>query len=211
MDVSAIKEKISKKNIIIASAVLIVIIAAIIAISVLTNGYNSAIKNYEKALSGEATSINKYCDYINNGLGAKELKSTVASLKELDEDFYDELEEQYCESDKVKILIDYKEKIDSDDLKDLRKSINNIAEMLIDSLDEIDPDDIDDLADYIDVPKSKVKALIKNAKSYLKILKNAEISDGYEVSCTLTSEEDDFDEDSGRDVTLTVVKIRNKW
>lgn len=214
MNFAEIKEKINKKYIIIAAAVLLVIVAAIIVISVSSNNYKSAITNYEKALSGKATNINKYIDYTSNGFGAKELKSIAKNLKELDEDYYDELEEALCESDdgKVKILIDYKEKIDSDDLKDLRKSLHNVADMFLDNyLDAIDSDDIDDFADASDMPKAKVKALISDAKKYCKMLKNAEIEEGYEISCTITTEEDDFDEDSGKDKTLTVVKIGNKW
>lgn len=210
MNFTEVKKIINKKHIIIAAVVLLVIVATVTVIAVSSNNYKSAIMNYEKALSGKAKSIYEYIDYTTNGLVAKELKSIAKDLKEFDEEYYCELEDLISgkEFGKSKILIDCTEKINSNDLKDWRKTLHSGADYYLDYyLDDLVSDDIEDFADYYGVPKAKAQVLLSDAKQYCKTIKNAEFDEGYKVNCKITSDEDDF----GEDITLTVVKIGNKW
>jgi len=114
------KKKLNLKTLIIAAAAGVVALIVLIVL-LAGGGYKKAVKNLEKLYNGNGKVIEKMApkDYWD------EYDIDVDEMIEEYEDSYDEmveyLEEKYGKNVKFKIKITDKEKMDSDDVKDLAK------------------------------------------------------------------------------------------
>ncbi len=219
---------IPKKIWIMAGAGIAAIVAVIVLISILTNTYKTPI-----SIMQEQDNLKSYKNQFQlvreslNGLAKSELKTIEKIYKKTDaykdniddmkENFKDSIEEakdEYGKNYKYTYKVTEKEKIEKEDLKEMRESLRSIADRydnLKEKTDDWGSDEWGDLADELEVSKSDAKKLVKAALSIGKLCRRAKVSAGYELTVTRTLKGSELDEPIEEERTIRVYKIDGRW
>ena len=230
----SLKDFSSKKNIpfkglvggIIGVVALIVII--IVAVSVIGGkGYEGPIEDICETLTDSETDMTKIADallpdFVYDAFEdaykiikkSDDFDDVNDEFKELLENAYDGLEDDYGKNVKITYDIKSAEKIDKDDLKDMEDAFKDLYESvledLIEDIEDLDSDDWEDLADELEISKSDAKKLGDIAIDLMKEFKKPSVSAGYEVELRLKVEGKDESSKSDR-ITVHVYKINGDW
>lgn len=211
-------------------AVIIVVSSLFIGINAATNNYKTPIKIMEKyANSKKYYSQTDLSLDLLNGFCEKETKK-LYSLLEDSEDYQDSLEDgkddfedridalkdEYGKNYKYRYSIIDKEKLDKDELKEIRDSLRNTADSLEDTIEETEDFDSDDWEDYaddmgFDGNKSKAKSAISILKSMRKKYKSAKVTAGYRLTIVQKITGSELDEPEEREYEIVVYKVDGRW
>ena len=216
-----------KKLITILAIAVVAIVSIIVSISLLSNNYSTPLKLMEKQENANKYSVDNMIEQ-NNGIIAKELREAVDLLKNSDEyqDMIESLEDAWQETKennidrygkdyKVRYVVTDKEKMDSSELRSIRKHFKTTAEYLTTTYEDardLDSEDWEDLADELGISKSDIKKLHKILKKIADKLEDLEITEGYslEVTKQITGSELDG-EPKESDMTIEVIKVNGRW
>lgn len=154
---------------------------------------------------------------VTNGLFDDEMK-TIQDLEQKsdyadDGDWFEEqveeYEDEYGSDYKFYYEVDEKEKLDSDDLKDLQEELRDDAEATLEEIEDTDPED---LADQLGLSEKDAEKYIDVNAAVYKVLKSAKITEGYELEVTIYAKGKELDEpEEIEECTITVVKVNGKW
>lgn len=211
-------------------AAIIAIVAVFVVIGACTNNYKTPIKTLQK-FDNKKTYYDMYDRQIAlaNGFCEKEYKAIAKLYKSTDdykdeladdkEDFKDtiaDLKEEYGSNYKYKYKVIEKEKLDKDELKDIRDDYRDMADSLADQLEEykdFESEDWEDMADSMgfDGDKSKAKKYVSILKDMRKEYKGAKVTAGYVLTVEITLSGSELDEDEVVEKEYTVIKVNGRW
>ena len=215
---------IPRKIWIMAGAGVLVLVAAIVAVSLLSNTYKTPITAAEQLLNMKSVDkIVNNAPSILNGFGENEAEKMIKIIKKSDqyqdvkedaEDALDtvieNLKDMYGDNYKIKIKVEDKEELEKEDNKAFREQLRSIGDMTED-LDDLDSDDYEDMADSIGITKAQAKELVKTLKAFCKECKTAKVSKGYELSLVVSITGSELDEPQEMDFTLRVFQVDGRW
>lgn len=211
-------------------AAIIAIVAVFVVIGALSNNYKTPIKTMQK-FANQKSYYDMYDRQIAlaNGFCEKEIKAIAKLYKSTDdykdeladakEDFKDAIEERKEElgkNYKVKYKVIEKEKLDKDELKDIRDNYRDQADALENQLEEyedFESEDWEDMADSMgfDGDKSKAKKYVSILKDLRKEYKGAKVTAGYVLTVEITTTGSELDEPIVEEDEITVVKVNGRW
>ena len=211
-------------------AAVIAIVAVFVVIGAATNNYKTPIKvmqkyDNKKTYYDESETmvamLNGFCEkeikaYVKLMKSGEDYKDELADAKEDFKDTIADLKEEYGSNYKYTYKVVEKEKIDKDDLKDLRDNLRDLADKYEDALvalDEYESEDWEELADQmgLDGNKSKAKKIKDIMKGIRKELKGAKVSAGYELEVVKTLKGSELDEPVETEKTIYVYKVNGRW
>ena len=211
-----------------AIAAVAVIGIVIGVISALTNTYKTPLRLEYKFLNTKESS-DYFTEVIGlwNGFSKDELNDIIRiymksedfedSEEYLQDMFDDQVEyftDMYGEDYKFSYKIEDKEKLDSDDLKEMRNNFKDAAKELKESIEETedyDSDDWEDMADDAGIKKSEAKKLVKAMEALYEEWKSVDVTKGYELSVVTIIEGEELDEPEEVERTVYVYKINGRW
>ena len=204
--------------------ILVVIIGIPLLIGALTNNYKTPLTLQSSFYSKkEQPDFFKDCSKLLNGFCEKEYTAFLKILKKSDD--YDTLAESYADKwaersetweDEYGGNYKYSYKIldtcelDEDELKefkDILKSYASYIDNFLEETDDFDSDDWKDFADELGLTKSQAKDLVKAIEKIYKVLKNAKVTKGYELTCTSYIGGEEYVED----ISICVYKVNGRW
>lgn len=222
-------KKVPKKLWIAISGAAVLLIALIVLLSsVVGNTYKSPVNMMEKVANNKkASKVLNYSTKMLNGFCEDEIKDILDILKKSDdfEDTMEALEEYYADSIenmedaygsnyKIKYKITDKEKLDKDELKEIRNDLKDTASEMRDMVEETedyDSDDWEDLAEESGLSKSQVKKLVKAVEALYKEMKSVKVTKGYELTVTVVITGSELDEPEEKEITVRVFKVNGRW
>lgn len=220
------KPKRDLKKILIPVIAVIVVLAIAIPLlyGLVFNTYKTPLKLEEAVMNAKTyNAYVKACMKQTNGILNKEFKAAYkiyTSSEEYDKEeekdsFEEELEEvkeEYGSNFKYYYEIEDKEKIDKDELKDLKEEIHDYAKAALKNLKDVDDEDYEEMADYMGISEKKAEKLVKLAESAYKKMKAVKITAGYELDVKLMVKGSELDEpEEIWNGTVTVYKVNGKW
>ena len=217
------KKKKNLKPWLIAGIGALVVVAAVVLALVLFvfNTYKTPVKLIEEFANAKKASAmyDAFAD-LNNGFCKDEMAEIMKIIKktEVYDNIIDSFEyqieenkEEYGSNYKLKYKIEDKEKIDKDDLKEIRDNMRDTGEEMLDELNDLDDYDYEDLADEMDISESQAKKLIKAEKEIAKILKKVKITEGYKLTVTIKTTGSELDDPIEDEMEINVYKINGRW
>ncbi len=214
----------------IAGGAVVLLIAVIVLISSMNNTYKTPLELEMKLRNSKTYSAYEKAEQnIANGLAeseqaklakimkkAEDYKDNLEDAKEEFEEEIEELEEEYGKNYKYSYKIEDKDKIDDDDLKDLKKKIRDWAkdgaENIEEEIEDYDSDDWEDMADELDISKADAKNLAKAYIDYYKYWKDVKVTAGYKLEVTYITTGSELDEpEEDEDNVVYVVKVNGRW
>ncbi len=214
----------------IAAGAVVLVIAVIVLISAMNNTYKTPLEREMDVRNSKTFSAyEKAEEKLANGLAESE-QAKLAKIMKKSEDYKDnledskedfeegieELEEEYGKNYKYSYKIDDKDKIDSDDLKDLEKKIRDWAkdgaENIEEEIEDYDSDDWEDMGDELGISKADAKNLAKAYIDYYEYWKDVKVTAGYKLEVTYTTTGSELDEpEEDEDNIVYVVKVNGRW
>lgn len=217
------KKKKNLKAWLIAGISALVAIAAVVLVLVFLvgNTYKTPITLAEKAVNTKKASagLDKQVATLN-GFCEKEYKEIAKIIKKSDaydnmlESYEEQIEyykDEYGSNYKIKYKITDKEKIDKDDLNDLRDKIRDMGEEMLEEFEEIDSDYYEEIADELGISESQAKKIVKSMESVAKTLKKVKITEGYTLTVTETIKGSELDEPEEEEHEVEVYKVNGRW
>lgn len=212
---------------IVAGVLVAVIVLGIIFIPSLWNNYKTPL-NIELKFINSRKAISTFEESIiaTNGFAEDELKEIFSIIKKSDDFDEDELSEfaeeiiddyidEYGENYKAKYVIDDKEELDKDELRDVKDQLKETAKLINDFVEEVedaDSDDLEEAAEDLGLTRSEFKKLIKAYEKLAKEFKNAKITKGYELDIHFVFNGSELDEPEVLDeYTTRVYCINGRW
>ena len=215
---------------VIALAAVILIVGAFVVVGAATNNYKTPIKTmqkYDNMRSYYEDSDRQIA--LANGFCEKELKA-MAKLQQSTEDYKDEkadakedfkdaiqdMKDEYGNNYKYTYKVIDKEKLDKDELKDIRDNFRDQAdsiESMIEETEDYDSDDWEDAADSMgfDGEKSKAKKYVSILKDLRKKYKSAKVTAGYNLTVEITLKGSELDEPEVVEKEYQVIKVNGRW
>lgn len=223
-------EKIRQKGKYIGIGAAAAAVAAVIvlALHLAGNTYKTPIRVMEKNANTKEFSFRYHLrlDHLN-GLMAEESKEIIAILKESDEfsdliedledvfiDSIEDMKDEYGSDYKYTYKILEKEELDRKELRAFRdkmRDISDAVELMEEEFDYVDSDEWEDMADEVGLSKSQLKSLVRQIFSMGKVCKNADVSDGYELTVLVTLTGREMDEPEENEITVCVYKVDGRW
>lgn len=225
----ATKKRISKK-------VWIPLVAIVLALAIAVPFVFSAVFNNYKTplnLAADIRNAKTYTELLksytsqSNGLIDKEAKTILNIFMDSEDSDLDDVEEywetvvdnfkdEYGENYKFYFVIEDKEELDKDDLKEIKEDIKDFAkdlkDDLLDEVEDYDSDDWEDLADDFGVSKAQAKKIVDALENIYKELKTAKVTAGYELSVTVMVRGSELDEpEEISEETIVVCKVNGRW
>lgn len=222
-------KNVPKKLWIAISGAAVLLIALIVLLSsVVGNTYKSPVNMMEKVANNKkASKVMTYGTKMLNGFCEDEVKDILKIMKESDdfedtmeemeEDYEDAIEEkkdEYGSNYKIKYKITDKEKLDKDELKEIKEQYKSIAKMFrsfVEETEDYDSDDWEDLAEESGLSKSQVKKLVKAVEALYKEMKSVKVTKGYELTVTVIITGSELDEPEEEEITVRVYKVNGRW
>ena len=225
--VKAVK-KLGKKIWIIAAAIAVVLVAVIVLAGVMSNTYKTPLDLQLKQQNSRKVpkSLNGMISQLN-GFSEKEMKNLIDILEK--SDIYEELlegvqdtfeeqvedyENQYGENYKFSYVIDYKEELEKEDLRNFKAMIKRQAENMKESVEETedwDSSDWEDIADEIGLTKAQLKKLIRALEDLCDTWSDVKVTKGYELTVLKTVDGSELDEPKEMTSTVYVFKVNGRW
>lgn len=207
-------------------------VAALILVIVLIASLTGTTYKTPIAETVDALNSKKYVDSYDqivdhlNGFTAGEFKAIFKILKSTD-DYKDNLEDrkdafedsiqsrkdEYGDNYKYSYKITDKEKLDSDDLKEVKDQIHEAGKKMRDFVKETKDDDFDwdDFADELDVSKKEAKKIVKHIEKIADTWRTAKVTAGYEMEVELIIKGSELDEPEESEDEVKVYKVNGKW
>lgn len=218
-----------KKFIIAGVAALVLVIAASIAIGLVTNNYMTPIKMMQKYENKSKFTMNKAALDFSNGLATKEIKKINKILGKSESDYYidtmEEFEEyiiesyednldEYGKNYKVKYKLIEKTELEKSDLRDYRDDLRYTVKQIksiVDEADDFGADDWEDIADELEMSKGAAKDLFAALEDLSKELGRVEVTKGYELELERIVTGSELDEPEVDETTVVVLKVNGRW
>lgn len=211
-----------------AIAGITVLAIVLVVISLATNTYKTPLNLEYKYLNNlEGSDYFKNALKMWNNFSEDELSEIIRIYKKSDrfeeyeeylQDMMDDQVENYIdkygEDYKFSYKIEDKEKLDSDDLKEMRNEFKEAAKNLkeiIEETEEYDSDDWEDMADDLGVSKSEAKKLVKAIEALYEKWKSVDVTKGYELSIISIVDGKELDEPEENERTVRVYKVNGRW
>ncbi len=211
-------------------AVIIVVSSLFIGINAATNNYKTPIKVMEKYANAKKyysqtdlslDLLNGFCEKENKKLyslleDSEDYEDSLEDAKDYFEDRIEALKDEYGNNYKYHYSIIDKEKLDKDELKEIRDTLRNRADSLentIEETEDFDSDDWEEFADDMgfDGNKSKAKSAISILKSMRKKYKNAKVTAGYRLTVVEKITGSELDEPEEKEYEIVVFKVDGRW
>lgn len=209
-------------------AAIAAVVAIILAFSLLGNSYKSPVKLAEKSANQKTyvaqdkqilKQLNGLCTgdvraILNIRKKADDYKDSLADDKESFKDTIEDMKEEYGNNYKYTYKIEDKEKLEKEDLREVRDSLDAAYDQikkLEKETKDWDSDDWEDLAEELGISKNNAKKLLKNCKKLAKKLSSAKVTAGYELEITRTLKGSELDEPEETEITMTVYKVNGRW
>lgn len=212
----------------ILTGVIVFIVVISLVLGALFNNYKTPVKLMEK--NRNSKSFSSYMDRsidMLNGFCESEMKAILKVYKSSDDykddmedakdEFADQIEDmkdEYGSNYKYTYTITDKERLEKEDLKNFRDELRNAADSLeaqIDEADDYDSDDWEDIADDAGISKAQAKKLYNAMDDVRKVLKKAQVTDGYELEVTIALTGSELDEPEENEMTIRVYKVDGRW
>lgn len=212
----------------ILTGVIVFIVVISLVLGALFNNYKTPVKLMEK--NRNSKSFSSYMDRsidMLNGFCKSEMKAILKVYKSSDDykddmedakdEFADQIEDmkdEYGSNYKYTYTITDKERLEKEDLKKFRDELRNAADSLeaqIDEADDYDSDDWEDIADDAGISKAQAKKLYNAMDDVRKVLKKAQVTDGYELEVTIALTGSELDEPEENEMTIRVYKVDGRW
>lgn len=200
-----------------------VAIAATVLVLVLFvfNTYKTPIKLIEKqanakkasaVLDGRVKALNGFCeDEYKEILKIMKKSDNYEDILESCEEEIEYMQDEYGENFKVKYKITDKEKLDKDELREVRDEIRERGEMRLDDFEDLDDEDYEEGAEALGITKSQAKKYAKALESVAKTLKKAKVTEGYVLTVSVTITGSGLDEPEEEEYEVEVYKIDGRW
>lgn len=211
---------------ILAGAAVTLIALIVILVSIFTNTYKTPLnlmadraneKKASKILDAEIDTLNGLCEKEYKALMKLMQKSDDYDAEEIEEGYeedIDAMKEEYGKNYKYSYKIEDKEKLDKDDLKELKSDIKSLAKQIknvLDEMEDFDSDDWEDLADELGLKKSQAKKLEDILEDVYKELKSVKVTKGFELTVKTTLKGSELDEPEEEEETICVYKVNGRW
>lgn len=213
-------------NIIMIAIAAIAVIAVILVVVLIAKGlgsnYKTPLKETVSLVNKRETNPDKFAAVLLPKFANHAYKDGMAILKSYDEiedaldelkdsfdEMYDEADDEFGSNWKMSYKITDSERLDEDDLKDIKKQYKSLR----DSLDELD-DYLDKdgyyYEEFVDeLGSANVKQLKKLVDQMDEDLKGIKITDGYDLEVELAIKGSDDEDDT--EIDIRVIKINGKW
>ena len=215
---------------IILMLIFLVIVAGCAAVIILmSNGYKKPLKDLTAVINRRETDIDDIVSAALPKFATDSYNKAIKILKTSDdfedvydnlddalEEMYEEIDDEYGRGWKIKFDAGDKEKIDAEDLADIRSLYEDMYtdyfEDICDEIKDYDKYDYEDMADSLDISISKAKDLCKVAVSFMQEFKKVSVSDGYVLTgrFILTDSKGKTLEKSDR-INLQIIKLNGSW
>ncbi len=189
----------------------------------LTNTYKAPLDRYMDYMNSRSYSMDKEMS-VFNGFAESEFRlfemchrMTDDYLEERKDDFSDDVEyrkSEYGTNYKYSYAIESKDKLNGKELNEFEDSLQDIAEILqviIEYTDGFNSKDWEDFADSADLSVTQAKLYIVATKNLYQELKNAEVTEGYELDLNIIIKGSSLDEPEEHEKTMLVYKIDGRW
>lgn len=210
------------------AGVVVAVIAGIFIFDLVTNTPEAPVKAMVE--QSNTKKISNYGDYMVKSLNgfAKDEVMKIYNIRMKSEDFedrinenidsYDEyvedMKDEYGDNYKYSYKVEEKEELEKEDLRDFKDQIKKYAETLkeaIDRTDDFDSDDWEEFAEHYDLSKSEAKDLVKAWEALRNELKDIKVTEGYELTVTVTLDGSELDEPEEEEETVRVYKVNGRW
>lgn len=218
-----------KKLYLIAGGVAVVVILLFIIIrALIAKPYMEPVEDFMKLMNKRSTSYEEIAKAKLPGFAQKKFAAAFSAAKKADEfadsveaaeenmaEYYEDAEDEF-EKWKVSFELKKAEKMDEDDLDDLKDYIEDYFDDYIDSTVDTmedaleDEDDLEDLADALDMKEKEAKKFCKKYVAFLKAYKDLKVTDGYEVKGKFIIKSKDGDCKT-ETLTFRVLKVNGDW
>lgn len=200
-----------------------VAIAATVLVLVLFvfNTYKTPIKLIEKqanakkasaVLDGRVKALNGFCeDEYKEMLKIMKKSDNYEDTLEYYEESIDYNKDEYGSNYKIKYKIVDKEKLDKDELREIRDTIREDGERQLEDWEDMDDEDYEDAADAMGITKSQAKKYYKAMESVAKTLKKAKVTEGYVLTVSVTITGSELDEPEEDEYEISVYKVNGRW
>lgn len=211
-------------------AAVIVIVGLFIGVGAATNNYKTPIKTMQKyanmksyydSTDKQIALANGFCEDELKAMAkleksTEDYKEDKADAKEDFKDGIDEMKDEYGSNYKYTYKVIDKEKLDKDELKDIRDNFRDQAdaiESMIEETEDFDSDDWEDMADSLgfDGEKSKAKKYVSILKDMRKAYKGAKVTAGYTLTVEVSLSGSELDEPEVDEREITVIKVNGRW
>ena len=211
---------------ILGGAAVTLIVLIVVLCSILSNTYKTPLnvmmdlaneKKASKMVDKESEILNGLCEKEYEAMMKIMQKSDDYDKEEVEEYYEEEIEEmkeEYGKNYKYSYKIEEKEKLEKDDLKQVKEGIKSYVKQLKDLLDELedyDSDDWEEIADDMGLTKSQAKKLEGILEDVYKELKGVKVTKGYELTVTTTLKGSELDEPEEEEETIYVYKVNGRW
>ena len=212
----------------ISGAAVLLIALIVILSSVVGNTYKTPVNMLEKHANNKK--VSKLMDYSTkmlNGFCEDEVENLIDIVKKTDnfedrmeimeesfEDAIEDYEDEYGSNYKIKYKIVEKEKLDKDELKEIKEGFKDTAKglrNLVGETEDWDSDDWEDMADEMGLSKSQAKKLVKAVEALYKEMKSAKVTKGYELTVTVITTGSELEEPEEEEITVCVFKVNGRW
>jgi predicted tellurium resistance membrane protein TerC len=200
-----------------------VAIAATVLVLVLFvfNTYKTPIKLMEKSANAKKASavLDRRIEMLN-GFCEDEYKEIAKIMKKSDNyedtlEYYEESidynKDEYGSNYKIKYKIVDKEKLDKDELREVRDSIREDGERQLEDWQDMDDEDYEEAAEELGITKSQAKKYYKERESVAKTLKKAKVTEGYVLTVSVTITGSELDEPEEDEYEISVYKVNGRW
>jgi hypothetical protein len=149
-------------------------------------------------------------------MSTEDYEDEIEDAEAFFEESIEEMKEEYGSNYKYSYIIEEKEELDSDELRDFRDDLREVAEnlkSLTDRTDDYDSDEWEDFADDMgfDGDKSKAREFISAVDDLRKVYKTAKVTDGYRLWVTVELDGSELDEPEEEEMEICVFKVNGRW
>lgn len=222
-----LKKVFTKKTIIIAAVVAVILAGAILGIGFATNNYMTPVRYAQKQANMRSLNGKKAIRENLTRLGVKNAGEIVKIMFQSDafldevEELQDYVEERYeakqdawGDNFRIKYSVEDKIELEKSDLREYRNTFRQTVRTLQNALEyteDYDSDDWEDLAEELDLSRTQTKKLVAVYREMLEKIDRVEVTAGYELDVLVTVTGDMLEEPGERNITLTVLKVNGRW
>ena len=138
----------------------------------------------------------------------------MGDAQDILEENFNYMADEYGDDYKISYKIEWKEKLDKDDLKEMKEDIKDFAmdlKNVIDIYEDLESDQWKEVADELGLSKANAKRIPKLLDDLYDELRSAKVTKGYELEVILRINGEYLDEPEEEELTLYVYKINGRW
>ena len=222
-----VNRKFTRKRLITACLVLVVLIGGIMGVRYATNNYMTPIHTAAKQENQKSINVKKYLRTGFRNMGAKNAGELVNILCESDDflDLMDDVEENFDKNYeqkldnfgddfKVTYAVEDKLKLEKSDLHNYQKWFRQYVKAIEEGLEDTEDfttSDWGDFADELGLTRTQAKKYVAALKKMVSNIGRLEVTKGYELGVTVTITGSELDEPAEHNSTIQVVKVNGRW